>query len=158
MATPSESKLPAKSRGLPNLWQGLGYKQRKFLRGYTQAGTIRGAMTASGVDTRWHYHWLSTSNDYSVAFARAKDMFSDVAEGAIIGRGIHGYEKPLSYRGMLTGDTVREYSDALALAVIKALKPEYRDGNQIAIGPAKISIEITQSSEKPVDEIVIKSE
>jgi hypothetical protein len=73
-------------------------------------------------------------------------MYSDIAEGEIRRRGIKGYDKQLSYKGLLTGHKTREYSDTLAMAVIKALKPEYRDGQQIAVGPAKIAIEIINSA------------
>jgi hypothetical protein len=144
---------------LPKAFEGdLTLKQRRFLAGYALRGSIRGAMDASNVDSRWHYHWLATVNDYSCAFQRAKDIYSDVAEGEIRGRGIAGWKKPLHYKGKLTGDVVTEYSDALALAVIKALKPEYRDGQQIAIGPAKISIEISSPAAdqaKDVTEVTI---
>ena len=133
-------------------------KQRKFLAAIAKYGGVRQASFKANMPHSYHYKWLFSSPTYEINYARARSMYSDMAESAIMQRGIDGYEKPLSYKGQLTGDTVREYSDTLAAMVIKALKPEYRDGNQIAIGPAKISIEITQGSKPADDEIVIKSE
>jgi hypothetical protein len=152
-----DDKLP---RNLPPLFDGdLTRPMRRWLRGITLYGTINGASRYSKLDSRWHYNWLKRYNDYSVAYEEAKRIFvSSQAEGAIVERGIAGYEKQLHYKGKLTGDKIIEYSDMLALAYLKAHDPRYRDGNQIAIGPAKISIEITQSSKTADDEIVIKSE
>src|SRR3990172_5957323 len=85
--------------GIPNLFTGLKRNQIRFLKAYMDCGTIRGSMYKARVDTRWHYTWFAVDNDYAVAFQRARDAFSDVAEGAIIGRGIHGVAKPLRYKG-----------------------------------------------------------
>lgn len=140
-----QDKLP---RNLPAEFEGnLTRPMRRWLRGITLYGTINGAARYSKLDSRWHYCWLKRYNDYSVAYQDAKERFaSGQAEGAIVDRGINGYQKPLSYKGKLTGDTITEYSDVLALAYMKAHDPRYRDGQQIAVGPAKIAIEIVNSA------------
>jgi hypothetical protein len=118
--------------------------QKRYLLAYAESGSIRESSRRTKIVSAYHYRWLKDSPDYSVAYQQVREMYADVAEGAIRQRGIDGVLKPLSYKGKLTGDKVREYSDQLALAVIKALKPEYRDGAQVAVGPAKIEISITQ--------------
>ena len=129
--------------------------QKRFLLAYAETGSIKETQHRTKINNCYHYRWLKESTDYSVAYAQVREMYADVAEGAIRERGIHGFLKPLSYKGKLTGDKVREYSDQLALAVIKALKPEYRDGTQIAIGPAKIEIEIIQAQPSGSESIAI---
>lgn len=120
--------------------------QRRWLKAYAEEGSVRGASRKAKIVSAYHYRWLKENPDYSAAYQQAREMYSDIAEGEIRQRGIAGWEKPLHYKGKLTGDKIREYSDTLALAVIKALKPEYRDGQQIAVGPAKIAIEIVNSA------------
>lgn len=129
--------------------------QIRFLQAYAETGGIRAAVRKAKISHVYHYRWMKECADYSLAYNIAREQYGDLAEGAIRERGIHGFLKPLSYKGKLTGDKVREYSDQLALAVIKALKPEYRDGTQIAIGPAKIEIEIIQAQPSGSESIAI---
>lgn len=135
--------------------------QTRFLQAYSEVGSVQGAGRQSKVHPSYHYRWMKENSEYSLAYGLARDIYGDIAEGAIRQRGIEGYKRELHYKGKLTGDKTTEYSDVLALAVMKALKAEYRDGNQIAIGPAKISIEITspqiQGSTEQNTEIVIQS-
>lgn len=146
--------------GPPTLFKELKLDswQLRWLKAYALTGGVRAASRKAAVDSSYHYDWLRTSSDYSLGYQLAREAYADTAEGEIRRRGIEGTLKPLSYKGKLTGDKIREYSDPLALAVVKALKPEYRDGQQLTVGPTKISIEIATAEVKSdATEIVIKS-
>jgi len=119
----------------------------RFLSAFAECGIIAEASRRSKINPCYHYKWVKTNSEYSMAYREAEAIFvSSMAEGAFVQRGIFGYKKQLSYKGKLTGDETTEYSDVLAQSYMKAHDPRYRDGQQIAVGPAKISIEITQGA------------
>lgn len=144
--------------GPPALFDGLSLDlwQSKFLQAYADTGSITAASHSAKVHTSYHYRWVKDCADYALGYELARNAYADVAEGELRRRGVMGWDKPLSYKGKLTGDKIREYSDALMQAAIKALKPEYRDGQQLTVGPTKISIEISAPITKSDEtEIVI---
>jgi hypothetical protein len=44
-----------------------------------------------------------------------------------------GYEEPLVFRGMKTGDTVTRHSDILLMFLLKKLDPSYSDNNKVEL-------------------------
>jgi hypothetical protein len=44
-----------------------------------------------------------------------------------------GYEEPLVFRGLKTGDTVTRHSDILLMFLLKKLDPSYRDNNKVEL-------------------------
>ena len=155
--TAKQSELPAIA---PKLFYDIQHpKQRRFLAAYASTGGIRAAARLCGVDCRFHYLWLQRdeSGSYAQAFDRARQIACDNAEDEIYRRGVNGYPRELHWKGHKTGESVTEYSDTLAMGFLKANREKYRDGNQLAIGPAKISIEIvnTQAPAGDSNEIVL---
>lgn len=144
--TAKQGELPAIA---PKLFCDIQHpKKRRFLAAYASTGGIRAAARLCAVDCRFHYLWLERdeSRAYALAFERARQIACDNAEDEVYRRGVNGYQRELHWRGHKTGESVTEYSDALALGFLKANREKYRDGAQLVAGPTKISIEIVQST------------
>jgi hypothetical protein len=111
------AELAAVFADLPNL------RQRAFLAGFVAARGIRAAEGLSGV-SRWsHYEWMSKDPLYAERFRLAKQMIADDFEGEAHRRAFVGVDTPVVYRGEITA-AYKRYSDALAIFVLKAMKPE----------------------------------
>lgn len=125
-------------------------EQIAFLNAYMVKATISGASKLSKVHHLYHYQWLDDDPQYATAFARIRAVVLDHETELIKQRGVAGYDEPLSYKGKLTGDVARKYSDTIAIAYLKANRPEWRDGNS-AGGVAPVSIAITYPAPQTPD-------
>jgi hypothetical protein len=132
-----------------NPFHAIAHKQKRaVLEVYSELGRIGESCKAAGVSRGSHYHWLRRDRKYAAAFEMAKKMALDVFVDEIHRRAFHGYDHPLSYEGKLTGDTVKNYSDNLAMFAVKKLDPEYRD-NWVAgamQGPVSVSFTFAPNS------------
>jgi hypothetical protein len=109
---------------------------------------IRSAARLSGVSRQSHYEWLRDDPLYAEHFECAKEMLADSAEEEICRRAYRGYDTPVIYRGKIT-EYYKSYSDALAMFMLKGIKPAvYRDNAPLPIGgPTHMTITI----ERPED-------
>jgi hypothetical protein len=118
-----------------------GVKKRRFLEALASCGGIREASRRTGIAIRSHYYWKETDPAYVEALDFVTTVQNDVFKEEIARRGFHGYNKPIIYKGKITG-YYREFSDELAKLEMKARLAEYREGNQINIvnqGPPSIT-------------------
>jgi hypothetical protein len=127
----------------------INHRQRAFLVGYVQSLGIRSAARLSGVSRQSHYEWLRDDPLYREHFERAKRMLADSAEEEVCRRAYRGYDTPVIYRGKITG-YYKSYSDALAMFMLKGLKPAvYRDNAPLPIGgPTQINITVKRPEDK----------
>jgi hypothetical protein len=108
-------------------------KQISFLREIVlTGGNIRKAAERSGISTSSHYGWLSKQDTYKKAFEDAYQRSTTMLEAEAIRRAT-GYEKPLVYRGVITGH-VLEHSDNLLMFLLKKRDPSYRDNHTQQVG------------------------
>ncbi len=118
-------------------------KQRAFLNYYMEeVGDVARACKLAKIDTQLHYWWLKTDEAYASAFETAKLQTMDSVEAEIIRRGVKGYEKPIIYKGQITGK-VTEFSDNLLMFRAKRLDPAYKDSydaGKFNIGNIEIKI------------------
>ncbi len=138
----NKTTLPALS---PKLFDNIRHlKKRRWLAAYATTGGIRAASDLCGIDTRFHYLWLERdeTGEYAEAFERARQIACDNAEDEVYRRGFRGYQRELHYKGHKTGDTITEYSDALASLFLKANREQYRDGSAAVIGPTHINLTV----------------
>ncbi len=121
-------------------------KARRWLSVYSQGYSLNQTERITGIDMRMHYYWKQKIPGYVEAFQRATEIRADHAEDELYRRGIMGYEEPLSYKGKLTGDKVRKYSDVLAIVALKALRPhKYRENTPataVIAAPMKVTFNI----------------
>ncbi|HEX9445702.1 MAG TPA: hypothetical protein VGA73_16380 [Candidatus Binatia bacterium] len=121
-----KKKLPADLRGLFSRLNNP--KQRAFLAGYVRSCRTLTASELSGVSRQAHYDWLKRDPLYREIFERARMIVADAVEEEVWRRAYEGYETPIVYRGEITGH-YKTYSDALAMFMLKSLRPEvYGDG------------------------------
>jgi hypothetical protein len=121
----------------------INHRQRAFLVGYVQALGIRSAARLSGVSRQSHYEWLRGDPLYREHFERAKAILADSAEEEVCRRAYKGYETPVIYRGQITA-YYKSYSDALAMFMLKGLKPGmYKESAAVPVaGPTHINITV----------------
>ena len=106
---------------------------RAFLLAYMHSGTVTDAAAAAQVNRRTHYDWLQSLGGYADAFKQAEGMFADSLERSALLRARDGCLKPVFQGGIQVG-VVREYSDTLMLAMLKAKRgDQYKD--KAASGP-----------------------
>lgn len=70
------------------------------------------------------YNLRNINEHFASAWEAAEGAGTDRLEDEARRRGLEGYEKPLSFKGQLTGDTVREYSDVLLMFMLNGRRPE----------------------------------
>lgn len=113
-------------------------KKRAFLAAFSVFGIVGSAARLAEVDRRTHYNWLKTDPDYAAAFAEAKDDAADKLEEEVWRRAVKGVPKLIVYRGepVLVHEDLgdansrlvplieQQYSDVLAIFMLKALRPE----------------------------------
>lgn len=102
-------------------------KKSQFLDAFVENGRIDLATKHIGVAYRDPYYWAKTDAEFAKSWADAKLIVAQRLEDAAYRRSVRGVSKPVFQRGMLVG-SVREYSDALTMFLLRGLKPEvYRD-------------------------------
>lgn len=73
------------------------------------------------------YDWREADSDFAAAWDRAKAIGMDALEDEATRRAFEGIDKPIVHQGVIT-DTIKEYSDTLAIFLLKGGKPEkYKD-------------------------------
>lgn len=86
-------------------------------------GNISRACEAVDISRWTAYHWKEEDAVFSEAWDKAKAIGLDVLEDEATRRAFEGTEKPVFYLGGQCG-TIREYSDTLAIFLLKGGKPE----------------------------------
>src|SRR5258706_1911084 len=99
------------------------HRQRAFLVAYLHARTIRGARELSGVGRQSHYLRLEKDAHYRRHFSKARTLAAEAAEEEVLRRALEGGDVPILYLGEITGWR-KSYSDALAMFMLKRLRPE----------------------------------
>ncbi len=138
---------------------GLGPRQRRFLGSYLITGEVREACRVAGFAWPNHYRWLDLCPAYASAFERINRIVRDWGEEGVHRRAFRGVLKPVTFQGIIT-DAYLEYSDTLAVAWLKANRPDkYRESliGLTSNAPAGISIvliggEAPRSASKQISE------
>lgn len=94
-----------------------------FLDHLAQTANVSESARLAGVSASVLYKHRAKSATFSAEWDVAINAALDALEQAVIERAKHGVEKPVFYGGKLIG-TVRNYSDALAMFMLKAKRPE----------------------------------
>lgn len=90
-------------------------------------GSVTRACQAIDVARLTAYRWRDADPEFAKAWDEAKAAGLDALEDEALRRAFEGYDKPVVHQGVIT-DTVREYSDTLAIFLLKGGKPEkYRE-------------------------------
>jgi hypothetical protein len=107
-------------------------RQARFLAAYARTGTILHAALESGIERRLHYRWLDEDPAYAATFAEAEVAAVEMLEREARRRAVDGVEEPIYWQGQKI-DTLRKYSDALLIFLLKAARPDkYRERVDLA--------------------------
>ena len=113
-------------------------KRAAFLAAYRGTGNILLACQAAQISRSSHYRWLQEP-DYAQEFEQAKKDAVDVLEAEARRRAVEGYMEPVGWYKGQAGGTVRRYSDALLIFLLKGAAPEkYRERVEVSGALAKI--------------------
>lgn len=108
--------------------------QKAFLAAYAVCGRIDQAAKTAGIDRGAHYDWKKTDPAYPPLFADATERAGDAHEDECKRRAFEGILQADRYQGKVVG-TKRVFSDGLAMAMLRGLKPEKYRANLEVTGP-----------------------
>ena len=86
-------------------------------------GNVSRACQAIDVARLTAYRWREEDPEFAADWDKAKAAGLDALEDEAIRRAFEGIDKPIVHQGFIT-DTVKEYSDTLAIFLLKGGKPE----------------------------------
>ena len=90
-------------------------------------GNVTRACEAVAISRVTAYEWRKNDPAFAEAWDEAKAIGLDALEDEATRRAFEGVDKPIVHLGVIT-DTVKEYSDTLAIFLLKGGKPEkYRE-------------------------------
>lgn len=121
-------------------------KKIAFLAALAATGNVTKSAKAVGVERQTVYTWREEDADFAAAWEKAMQLGVEAMEDECKRRAFDGVDKPVFYQGGECG-TVREYSDTLAIFLLKAHAPEkYRERSNVELtGKAGGPIEITET-------------
>ena len=86
------------------------------------------------------YAWRETDPEFASAWDDAIEAAADALEGEAWRRAVTGTERPIIWKGEVTG-TVREYSDRLLECLLRAHRPEkFRERYQVQVAADTASL------------------
>lgn len=118
-ARPVQSLVPA----------GMDAKKAAFLDELMRnGGFVAKAIKTVGTSRDFVNTAYNTDPNFGLLWDTIIELGNEAIESEIYRRAVLGNEKPLTHLGMLTGDSVKEYSDNLLMFLAKARMPtKYRD-------------------------------
>lgn len=94
-----------------------------FLKHLAKTANVSESARLAGMSASALYKHRAKTPTFAEQWDVAISAALDALEQAVIDRAKHGVERPVFYGGKLIG-TVRNYSDALAMFMLKAKRPE----------------------------------
>lgn len=101
----------------------IAVRRAKFLKKLALTANVSASARAAGISTSALYDHRARHPAFAKAWDDAIGAALDELEQAVIDRAKDGVEKPVFYGGNQIG-TVRSYSDALAMFLLRARRPE----------------------------------
>lgn len=132
--------------------------QQAFLAHFAETANVRYSCEASGIDRSTFYQWLEMDEVFSLAYHHTVPDANDVLFSEAWRRAVKGTEEPVVSMGTVVFHsgkplTVRKYSDALLMFLMKARMPEYRDKQQdITIQNVNMQVERNELYARMQDE------
>lgn len=107
----------------------------KFLTALDQArGNVSDACDLAGIGRQTAYDWRQGDESFRALWEAIVDKHMDALESEVYRRAYEGCNKPVFYQGEQCG-SVTEYSDTLAMFILKGHRPEkYRENIKQEIG------------------------
>lgn len=106
-----------------------------YLRLLPRFTVVTRALKAAGATPRQLQAWREHDAAFCVLEAEARAAIADDLEAEAVRRAWRGVRKPVYQGGLLAGH-VTEYSDALLIFMLKAMRPErFRERSEVSVTP-----------------------
>lgn len=106
-------------------------KMAAFCAALAETGIVARACEAVGIARQTAYEWRAENPKFKENWNKALEIGITALEDEAHRRGFEGVDKPVFYQGVACG-AVREYSDTLAIFLLKAHSPEkYRERHDV---------------------------
>ncbi len=99
-------------------------RQQKFFDLLSELGNISKACQMVPVTRTTVYKYRLENEEFAAKWKAAEILAGDALEDEAWRRAKDGIQRPLSFKGELTGDVVTEYSDTLLIFLLKGNKQE----------------------------------
>ena len=103
--------------------QKITARRATFLKHLAKTANVSKSAKLARISTSSLYNHRAKTPTFATAWEEAMSEALDDLEQLVIERAKHGVEKPVFFGGNQIG-TVRNYSDALAMFILKAKRPE----------------------------------
>ena len=104
-----------------------------FLAALASSCSVTKACVVVNIARQTAYEWRAEDPAFAAAWEKAKQIGVEALEDEAMRRALDGVDKPVFHMGEQCG-TIREYSDTLAMFLLKGAKPEkYRERAQVDI-------------------------
>ena len=108
-------------------------KAEAFFAALAETANVTKACAAIAITRRTAYNWREADPEFAAGWDRAMKAAVLGLEDEAHRRAFEGVDKPVFYQGDECG-TIREYSDTLAIFLLKAHNPEkYRENSKVEL-------------------------
>jgi hypothetical protein len=108
-----------------------------FCRAYAKRGIISDGVTAAGINRLTLKRWRASDEDFNTNCIEAERMARDLLEREAMRRGSEGFDRPIIYKGKITG-TYTDYSDPLLQTLLRGNVPsKYKDRTEHSTAAGK---------------------
>jgi hypothetical protein len=119
----------------------------------SSGGNVSRACQAVDITRMTAYRWRENDPEFAEAWARAKQIGMEALEDEATRRAFEGVEKPVFYMGKKLRHTIREYSDTLAIFLLKGGMPEkYRERTETKHDVTGTLAALVEQSMAPADD------
>jgi hypothetical protein len=127
-------------------------KEEEFLSTLDRVrGNVSDTCELVGVPRRTAYEWRDADESFAQRWDAVVDKHMDALESEVYRRAHDGTRKPVYYKGEQCGE-IAEYSDTLAMFILKGHRPEkYRENSRVelgGIGGGPLQLEVNFKEEK----------
>ncbi|RYD50631.1 MAG: terminase [Sphingobacteriales bacterium] len=98
-------------------------KKSAFLAALASTCHVGLACEAADISRDTAYRWREIDERFARSWEKAKEYGADVLEDEAIRRGVHGYDVPVFYEGVIVG-TERRYDTKLLTLLLQGARPE----------------------------------
>lgn len=135
------NKKPTNNK--PGVWQ------PRFIEALRELGHVGKACELAKVSKQTVYNYRRDDKEFEKAWDLAIEDAAWSLEDEAWRRGRDGVDKPIVYKGIITG-TMKEYSDTLLMFMLKGIKPDkFADRFVIKVDPADMALLKAMGFETP---------
>jgi hypothetical protein len=131
-------------------------KELAFLSVLAATCSVTKACQAAGIESRnTVYTWRAEDENFAERWDQAKRIGAEALEDEAMRRAFDGTQKPVFHMGAECG-TIREYSDTLAIFLLKGAMPEkYRENSRVELaGGTKSELRIISEFDDAGDDLL----